>query len=236
MRAALAIVVTLTVGFMASACAVPTHGQTVVSQRLVAAARAALPATTAGLAVTSRVLGAPEAATVPAGTVQLRTRPIVGRWPRARVAVPVQIFVNGRLAGSETVWFAVNAMRTTWVYDRDTPAGTAVNKLHVHRATVDVAEADGVPAQSLAAVANDRLKRGIRAGWPVLKGDFESIPDVDKQSQVVVNVRYGSISMQAMATALDSGDVGDAVSVLVEGATTPVSATVAGKGVVNIAH
>lgn len=217
----------------AHAAAPPT--QTVTTTRLVEAARASLPAA-GGSTITTRVMGTPPDATVPAGTLRLQTPSVVGRWPRARVAVPVEVFVNSKPVRTETVWFAVQALRSVWVYDQDTPAGSVADKLKVHKATVDVAEADGTPVDGLASLANDRLKRGVHAGWPLLEGDFEAIPDVDKQSRVIVHVRYGPIRMETMAKALGAGDVGDVVQVLVEGAASPVLAKVTGKGVVDIAH
>lgn len=219
---------------MAAHAAVP-HTQTVTTARLVEAARAALPS--GGKSnVTVHAMGAPPDATLPAGTLRLQTRPLVGRWPRARVAVPVEVYVSGKPVRTETVWFAVEALRSVWVYDQDTPAGTSAGRLKAHKATVDVAEADGTPVDGLAALANDRLKRGVRAGWPLLTGDFEAIPDVDKQSRVIVHVSYGPIRVEAMAKALGEGDIGDVVPVLVEGAASPVLAKVTGKGVVDIAR
>lgn len=219
---------------MAAHAAAPLS-QTIPTARLVEAARASLPAAGEGT-ITMRAMGTPPDAVVPAGTLRLQTRPLVGRWPRARVAVPVEVLVNGKPVRTETVWFAIEAMQSVWVYDRDAHAGSPADKLKVHKAIVDVAEADGRPVSSLSALANDRLKRGVHAGWPLLEGDFEAIPDVDKQSRVIVHVRYGPIRMETMAMALGAGDVGDVVPVLVEGAASPVQAKVTGKGVVDIAR
>jgi len=236
MRLISSIVLLAAIGPAAAVQAAAIHAQTVTTGRLVEAARKALPAAGTGVAVTVRVLGTPLDATVPLGSVRLQTHPVVGRWPRARVAVPVMVLVNDKPVRSETVWFAVSALRSAWVYAQAAPAGTAMSQLKVHKATVDIAKANGQPIDALAAVTGDRLKRGVQAGWPLLEGDFEPVPDVDKQSQVVVHVRYGSIRMETLGRALGTGEIGDVVPVLVEGAASPVSAKVAGKGVVDIAR
>lgn len=236
MRLASCIVAVVAVGVLTIGHAQPPPSQTITTARLVEAARKVLPVASPDLTVTTRVLGEPEGATVPAGAVRLKAHPVVGRWPRARVAVSVSVFVNGKAMRSGTIWFAIQALRPAWVYDQDAPAGTAMSKLKFHKATVDVAKADGRVVDVVAALQGDRLKRGVHAGWPVLKGDFEPIPDVDTQSQVVVHVRYGSIRMETLGRALNMGDVGDVVPVLVEGAVSPVFAKVAGKGVVDIAR
>lgn len=219
---------------MAAHAATP-HTQTVTAARLVEVARASLPAA-GGSTITIRVIGTPLDAIVPVGALRLHTPSVVGRWPRARVAVPVEILVDDKPVRAETVWFAVEALRSVWVYDQDTPVGKTAAGLKVHKVAVDVAAANGTPVDGLASVANDRLKRGVHAGWPLLEGDFEAIPDVDRLSRVVVHVRYGPIRMETVAKALGAGDVGDVVSVLVDGAASPVQAKVTGKGVVDIAR
>jgi flagella basal body P-ring formation protein FlgA len=236
MRLVSFIVIVTAMGLAAVAHAEAVPAQTVTTERLVEAARKALPVAGTGVAVTVHVLGIPPDATVPAGPVRLQTHAVVGRWPRARVAIPVVVLVNDKPVRSETVWFAVSALRSAWVYAQAAPAGTAMSQLKVHKATVDIAKANGQPIDALAAVTGDRLRRGVQSGWPLLKGDFEPVPDVDKQSQVVVHVRYGSIRMETLGKALGTGEIGDVVSVLVEGAASPVSAKVTGKGVVDIAR
>lgn len=236
MRLALCTVALLAVSFAAITHASPVHTQTVTTARLVEAARKALPAADAGLTITTRVLGTPPDTTVPAGSVRLQTHPVAGRWPRARVAVPVVVLVNGKPVRSETIWFAVSALGSAWVYAQAAPAGTTMGQLKVREAIVDIAKADGPPVAKLAVMTGDRLKRGVQAGWPLLEGDFEPVPDVDRQSQVIVHVSYGSVRMETLGKALATGEIGDVVPVLVEGAVAPVSAKVAGKGVVDIAR
>jgi len=217
--------------------AAPTE-QTIPARRLVEVARAALPATAsvAGIKITTRAIGVPPDAIVPAGAVDLRTEAPVGRWPRSRVAIPVEVWVNNKVVRTESIWFAVKAQRNGFVYAQDTPAGTAAAKLKMQSHEIDVADASGAPVESPDQLANERLKRGVHAGWPVLKSDFEAIPDVDRNARVIVHVRYGDIRLQAVATALQAGDVGDQVAVMVEGAQSPVQARVEAKGVVDIAR
>lgn len=212
--------------------------QTIPAARLVGAARAALPgvASHSGMTLTTSVVGTPVDAVVPAGTVALLARAPTGRWPRARVAVPVEVLIDGKVVRNETVWFAVTAKRYGLVYGSDAPIGTPASKLKLSPGEVDVAAADGAAVETAAQLADERLKRGVHAGWPVLENDFEAVPDVDKNARVVVRIRYGAIRMQALATALQAGDIGDAIPVLVEGADAPVQAQVEARGVVDIAR
>lgn len=226
---------------MLTCCAATAHAarmadQTIRSSRIIAAARSGLPAVMKDTKVTLRVIGAPFDATVPGGAVQLQPQPVVGRWPRARVAVSVLIAVDGKVVRTATIWFAVKAMRSAWVYSQDALAGTAFGKLKIKKADIDIAAGTDKPVDALASLADERLKRGVHAGWPLLKEDFEPIPDVDARSQVVVHVRYGPIRIETLAKAMGTGDVGDTVPVLIEGAASPVLATIVGKGAVDIAR
>jgi len=223
---------------MVAAQAVAAIEQTVSAARLVAAARTALPTDAAHSKVTftANVVGTPSDAVVPAGTVALHAHTLAGRWPRARVAIPIEILINGKVVRNETVWFAVTAKQKGLVYGGNAPSGTPANKLKLASGEIDLATVNGVPVEMPAQLADQRLKRGVHAGWPVLKSDFEAVPDVDKNARVVVHVQYGAIHLQTVATALQAGDVGDAVPVLVEGAEKPVLAQIEAKGVVDIAR
>jgi flagella basal body P-ring formation protein FlgA len=228
--------VAVLIGCVGVAHATRAADQTVTSDRIIATARSVFPAVKDSMKVTSRVIGVPHDATVPDGSVRLKAQPIMGRWPRARVAVSVLISVDGKAVRTETIWFAVKALQTAWIYGNDAPAGTPVGKLKIRQADVDVAESDGQPVKTLASLADERLKRGIHAGWPLLAEDFEPVPDVDTRSQVVVHVRYGPIRIETLAEAMSAGEVGDTVPVLIKGAASPVLAKIVGKGAVDIAR
>jgi flagellar basal body P-ring formation protein FlgA len=212
--------------------------QTVAAARVVAAAQAALqalplePGTRLGL----RVIGKPADAVVPAGSLRIEAAPPSGQWPRSRVAVSVRLSLPGHRAKSETVWFAVHAVRPLAVYAADTGQGTPAGAVHTRQADVDLAPLHGHPANSLAALKGQRLRRAVLAGAPVLEEDFEPVPDVDTRQQVTVLVRYGAIHMRTRGTALSAGDTGQMVAILATGADSPVQARVAGKGVVQIAR
>lgn len=212
--------------------------RTVDADRIVRAARQALPAAPAGddTEVTLEVIGTPREVEVGGGRIELRAARPAGRWPRARVAVPVRILVNGVLARSETVWFGVRAVRTGLVYERDEPAGTPMRRIHVRKAPIDVARLNGVPLKTAGAPSTERLRRGVREGDAVLGSDFEPIPDVDARANVAVRLQYGAIRMEAKGTAMASGNAGEVIPVLVHGAEAPVRARIQSRGVVEVAH
>lgn len=218
----------------------PAHAaeQTVAAARVVAAARAALQALPLepGTRLDLHVIGSPPDTVLPDGPLRIEAAAPSGQWPRSRVAVSVRLLSAGHRTKTETVWFAVQAVRSLAVYAADASQGTPAHAVQTRVAQIDTAQLHGHPAQSLAAMKGQRLRRAMLAGAPVLEEDFEPVPDVDARQQVTVLVRYGAIHMQTRGTALSAGDAGQTVAVLATGADSPVQAKVAGKGVVEIAR
>lgn len=212
--------------------------QTVEGARILDTARAVMASDRAGRGtdITFHPLGRTADAVVPGGKVTLHASRPTGTWPRSRVAIPVQLLVDGRSVRTETVWFAVSAKRQALVSADDAIQGTAATDLAVRLASVDVASVHGQVLQTLGPLAGMRLKQGLRAGAPLLREDFEPVPDVDVRGKVTVLVNLGAIRMQTRGTALSAGNAGQTILVLAEGAESPVRARVQSKGVVQVAR
>ncbi|GAB3040395.1 hypothetical protein GCM10027285_26760 [Oleiagrimonas citrea] len=208
------------------------HYQTVPTARLVRSARAVLPAKP--VSTHASVIGAPKALRVPRGKVSLRAVRPSGHWPRARVAVPVRVLVDGVARGQATIWFAVRAPASGWVFRGDMPADAKVDASDVVTGDFDRARIHSVPVQNMSRLSDMRLKHAVMAGMPVVQGDFEAVPMVDAQSRVEVHLAMGNIRMEVKGQALASGGHGDVIPVLVHGASAPVRARVQSQGVVQV--
>jgi flagella basal body P-ring formation protein FlgA len=210
--------------------------QLVSASRLVEAARKAVQArlsTQAGeVSLTS--IGMPEDVRVDRGAIDLKVRPISGKWPRSRIGVPVDVLVAGHVARSATVWFALTVQSRTLTYSEELPVGTAAAAIRPQMADVDVTSIDEVMVGKPEEIDGMRLRRSVRAGEPVLKADFERIPDVDRHQKVRVSVTYGAIRMATHGVANSAGNTGDVIPVLVDSADVPVRAKVTDKGVVEV--
>jgi flagella basal body P-ring formation protein FlgA len=179
-------------------------------------------------------IGQPLDAMVPAGEVRLVVGQEAGRWPRSRVAVPIQVQVNGRTVRTTSIWFAVSAEHSTIVFADDLAQGIQAAQVRTRSASIDLAAVDGSPVTSIAQVAGERLKHRVQAGAPVLAEDFEPVPDVDRQQAVTVVVDSGAVRLQTGGTALTAGNTGQRVRVLAHGADAPVMAEVTARGVVHV--
>lgn len=145
-----------------------------------------------------------------------------GRWPRARVAVPVELRRDDRVVRRMTVWAAVQWWREVDVYARNAPAGKAATEIVVRRQRVDIAahaQVADLPVEQAGAL---RLARPVRAGQPVRSGDFEPIPDVLAGNDVTVEVERGRVRIRVPGRALSDGAVGERIPVSLDVASQPV--------------
>lgn len=227
--------ITLLLAIGMPAAAAPSL-QTVPAARIVDAAQAELDVCLGSdkAAAQVAVVGKPEDVQVLAGTLLLKARKPEGRWPRARVSVPVDVGVNGVVMRSTTVWFAVSVQRDVPTYTADTPIGTAASALKFASHGADVAALQGNLVTDPHQLDGMRLRHAVLAGSPVVLEDFERIPDVDRQQRVQVLESYGVIKLEAKGTAIGRGNAGDTVVVQVDGAEAPVRARITDKGVVQV--
>jgi flagella basal body P-ring formation protein FlgA len=210
--------------------------QSVEAARIVAAARTQIDTRLAGDRATAAVtvIGAPEDVVVVPGKVTLKVHALTGRWPRARVGVPVDISVNDHMVRSATVWFALSVHRSVLTYTADAAIGTSAASLKLASQDAGVASVQGELPQSPHDVDGMRLRRPVLAGAVVVREDFEPMPDVDRQQRVQILVALGAIHLQARGTSNGKGNTGDIIPVLVDGAEAPVHARITDKGVVEV--
>jgi flagella basal body P-ring formation protein FlgA len=210
--------------------------QTVASARIVDIARSELDVCLGDDKASAQVqiVGKPEDVQILSGALAIKARKPEGRWPRARVGMPVDISVNGEVVRSATVWFAVSIHHDVPGYAADAAMGTASSALKFTPHDADVAALQGASVTDPHQLDGMRLRHAVLAGSPVLLEDFEHVPDVDRQQRVDVLASYGVIKLQTKGTAIGRGNAGDTVLVLVDGAEEPVHARITDKGVVQV--
>ena len=150
---------------------------------------------------------------VPAGVLAIEPGAVSGPWPRARAGVPVRLRVNGRTVRTLTVWAEARDMRPVLVYSDRYAAQKAGADLRMREAIVDMACCSGTPVAAPSDIATLRVKRVVRAGEPVMLGDFEPRPDIARQQHVDIEVATGPVRIVASGIALGDGRIGDRISV-----------------------
>lgn len=207
------------------------------SSRVVEVARAAVDAKLAGMTPSAvvAVVGHPDDLRVQGGKLALKARITSGAWPRPRVAVPVDVSVDGHVVNTTVVWFSLSVPTSGPGYATSYPAGTDARELSTLPVDYDAAAMPGVVASLPTGDEPMRLRRAVHAGDPLRGGDFERWPDVARGEHVQVTIQSGHLRLSAQAVAIGNGSRGEKVSVMVQGADAAVQAEVTGKGEVQVA-
>ncbi|HET7370768.1 MAG TPA: flagellar basal body P-ring formation chaperone FlgA [Gammaproteobacteria bacterium] len=214
------------------------HYQQVNSTDLVKTAKDALTAELARQFSRYEVtpVGPPKDATVPKGQVRLTAQLPPGSLLRPRLAVSVNIAVNGKPAAVLPVWFRVEVIAPVLVFGRDLPRGSVIGAGDVHVAERDLTHVAHGAEKDYDELPGRWLTRAVRAGDPVLAGELAREPLVKRDEPVKVLLMSGAIAISASGVAARNGYRGDAVKVLVDGAKAPCIARVVKKGVVKVVY
>lgn len=220
-----------------AAAPVGTPGQLVsadaIARTVEAELRARLQAT-GRVQASVKVAGRIDDQTVPAGALSTVVGSIAGRWPRARVGVPVQLRVDGAVARTLTVWVESQDLRNVPTYSADYPARRAGEAIALATAQVDMNCCAGDAMESIDAVQSLRLKRSVRAGQPAMAADFEVIPDVQAQQPVHIDVARGAVRLSVPGIALRDGRIGERIPVRADDGERTVVSRVTGKQKVQV--
>lgn len=181
-----------------------------------------------------KVSGRIDDQSVPAGALSTVVGNIAGRWPRARVGVPVQLRVDGAVARSLTVWVESQDLRDVPTYRADYPARRAGEGIALATTQVDMNCCAGNALESIDAVQSLRLKRSVRAGQPAMAADFESIPDVQARQPVRIDVARGAVRLSVPGVALRDGRIGERIPVRADDGERTVVSRVTGKQKVQV--
>lgn len=171
---------------------------------------------------------------VPEGQYELRVGEVHGEWPRRRIGVPVQLWVDGRLAQSRVVWFSGHWWREALVYTRNAKAGQGANVSMAVLQKIDSAGIEILASSDMSWSEGLRLKRSVKAGEPVARTDFENAPMVSRDEHVKVVVNIGEVHLLTSGVAGEEGAIDDVIKVLPHGAEHSVKATVVARNEVRI--
>lgn len=181
-----------------------------------------------------KVAGRIDDQALPLGALSTEVGEIAGRWPRARAALPVRLRVDGAIARTLTVWVESRDLRTVPTYSADYPARRGGDAIALASAQVDMNCCAGESLPSSEAVQSLRLKRSVRAGQAAMAADFESIPDVQAQQPVRIDVARGAVRLSVSGVALRDGRIGERVPVRADDGERTVVSRVTGKHKVQV--
>lgn len=157
----------------------------------------------------------------------LKLRPLTGRWPRPRVAASVELLdAQQQPIAVRTVWLAVDIPTKAWVYAHSGHPGEPLNESSLVSRQVNLANIAGAPLTTAESTHGLQLRCAVRAGEVALSQHFEAVPDLHRNDAVTLTVDSGAVRLQTAATALESGRIGDVVSVRAANAIDSVHARI----------
>ena len=212
--------------------------QLVPGERIVARALSALVDRSAGMKGTLewRPVGIAPDSRIPEGHYELRVGEMHGAWPRRRIGVPVQLWVEGRLAQSRVVWFSGHWWRDALVYAHDAKAGQDAHASLTELKKIDSAGIEIIDSEDMSWTDGLRLRKPVRRGQPVHRSDFESAPMVARNERVRVAVNVGGVHLLTTGVAGEEGAMDEVIRVLPQGAERSVQARVVARNEVKIEH
>lgn len=177
--------------------------------------------------VTVQPVGAPKPVVTADGRVSFHPRLSRNGRLKKRMAVWVDIFVDGRQFQTVPVWFGVTVRMPVWVVrqpigeKQEVPADGVIQ--HVH----DIAGLGGEPLTA-ASLQGLRAVRRLSSGTILTAEDVEPIPAVSQGEVITVYAGHGSVRLQIKAVALADGRVSQQIMVKNPGSGESFRATVIG--------
>lgn len=157
---------------------------------------------------------------------ELHVSEINGNWLASRVAVPVQVLVDGKLWASRVVWFSISKLQTILVYSQDYSRNTQGNIIRMSSKTKDLVSLKPNAIAEYDEIIDRRLRRNVASGMPVLISDFEEMPDITVGQVINIEVVSGAASITVRGTAFSNGKIGQMVTVMASGSNENIRARV----------
>ena len=164
-----------------------------------------------------------------AGAVTLSARALpAGLPPRRRMTVWIDVAVDGEFARSVALPFQVRAYGTVLAATRDLDAGARPDCSSLAEREEDLAALDAAPMRGACDSVQGRLKRPLALGAALLKSHLQPPLAVSQGDSIALLMQDGAIVLEARATALADGNVGQRIDVRPAGANQTVRAEVIG--------
>lgn len=177
--------------------------------------------------VAVRPVGEPKPVVAAAGRVSFQPRLSPGGMLKKRMAVWVDVFVDGRRFQTVPVWFDVSVRAPVWVARRPIARKQEVPADGVVQCVRDIAGLGGDPLTA-ASLQGLRAVRKLPSGAILAAEDVEPIPAVSQGEEITVYAGRGSVRLQVKAVALTDGRVSQQIMVKNPGSGESFRATVIG--------
>lgn len=212
------------------ACRVYPAVEMIRATDLYETARVAVAGLFEGEEVTIKASGTINDVSVPRGAVKAELRADLthdkrrpGNW-----SVPVRVLVDGTPYHTAWIGLDVELYQELPVLLESAPKGTKLNSAMFALRRVRVADTSAQPL-ALSLLSDAVAVRAIPAGHVVTERDVERPLAVNANAPVWIEIVHGHIRASVLGSALQSGRIGDLVTVRVEATGKEIQATVTGR-------
>jgi flagella basal body P-ring formation protein FlgA len=180
-------------------------------------------------------VAAPAAGSADAGSPRsCRMRPLATETPPSpRLAVWVDCVVDGAGPRSTMRTVALKVWQQAWVAQRDLRVGEPLDERALVRTEADVARQGRFAWQG--ALAGHAARRGVPAGEVLAHSNVQPLAAIERGDRVrLIDRRGGGIEIEAVAVALQAGNVGQTIPARIDKATASILARVVAPGELEI--
>lgn len=172
---------------------------------------------------------------LPRGKLTLKPRPLSSKQAlHHHVNVWVDIHIDEVFLRTVSVPVTVNAYRTALVAKQALPAGSTPSCDALQLQEVEITTFDSPPMAANCQLIDGRLKRSIAEGTALLETHFRHTCAVSQGENVSLQIRDGAVMLDALAVALNDGEVGQRIEVKPTAGTGLVVGEVIAPGVVKV--
>ncbi len=158
----------------------------------------------------------------------------IGDLRNGRVLVKANTSSNGKQQ-QEIFWFRIKGFATVWSAKRDISANSVLARGDFIQQSVDVSTENLTQDQIVAEPAGMFVRKFLRKGATISTVNVSGPPLIQQNQEVQVLIENNGLQITAKGTALSTGwNVGDAITVLVNGASKRTDAIVAKRGWANV--
>ncbi len=158
----------------------------------------------------------------------------IGELKNGRIWIRADSFSGGKLQ-KEIFWFRIKGFATVWSTKRDISVNSVLAKEDLILQTTDVSVENLTQDQIVTDPVGMFVRKSLRRGAIISKASVSGPPLIQQNQQIGVLIENSGLQITAKGKALSTGwNVGDAITVLVNGASKRTEAIVAKRGWANV--
>ena len=148
---------------------------------------------------------------LPIGRVELKAATQADTAPSKRMAVWIDIGIDGEHYRSIPVWYSVSAWASVISVNRDLEHHHRLEVADLSTVNMDVAGLGGLPVTDPEQLQGQRLVRPLQEGDVLLEKHFEPAPLVQRGTVVEVFAKSGRVVLRSKGVALSDGDLSERI-------------------------